>query len=308
VVVIGGGPIGVELAQAMARLGVSVSLLQKAPTILPREEPVLSERLAALLGGEGVEINTGVGVEAVRIDGGDKVVEGRSGGADAGGSEPRTWRAAEVLVAAGRSPNVEGLGLAEVGVKVGPKGVEVDGRMRSSVPSIYAAGDVAGRWLFTHSAGHEAVRAVRDMFFPGKGTMTGLVPWCTFTDPELARVGLTEQECRRLHGDDTEVWSLDLSHCDRARADGTAEGALRVITSRGRILGAHILAPGAGEMIHELVLAVHKEMKLANLASMVHVYPTLSSAVATLAAEAAYAGAKRIAWMAKVRALGRIGG
>jgi len=291
----------------MARLGVPVTVLQGAPTILPREEPVLSERLAALLAGEGVEINTGVRVEAVRRgEGGEKVVEGRSGGPDAG--DLQAWTASEVLVAAGRAPNVEGLGLAEVGVKVGPKGVEVDGRMRSSVASIYAAGDVAGRWLFTHSAGHEAVRAVRDMFFPGRGTMTGLVPWCTFTDPELARVGLTEEECRRLHGADTEVWSLDLSHCDRARADGSDQGALRVITSRGRILGAHILAPSAGEMIHELVLAVHKEMKLANLASMVHVYPTLSTAVATVAAEAAYAGAKRIAWITKVPLLGRIGG
>src|SRR5204863_1631141 len=133
-------------------------------------------------------------------------------GAEAG--EPARWDAEELLVAVGRRPNVEGLGLEEVGVKVGRRGIEVDERMRTSVPSIYAAGDVAGRFLFTHSAGYEAVQAILDEFLLGvRGKAPESVPWCTFTDPELAHAGLTVAEAEERHGeDDVEVWRQDLTH------------------------------------------------------------------------------------------------
>ncbi|MFN2504507.1 MAG: FAD-dependent oxidoreductase [Acidimicrobiales bacterium] len=149
-VVVGGGPIAVELAQAMARLGVGVTLLEMLPTILAREEPELVERLRAVLVQEGLGIHVGVRVERVSVEDGRKVVHGREG------EDARRWEADEVLVATGGSPNVGGLGLAELGVAVGRSGIGVDEAMRTAVPSIYAAGDVAGRYLFTHSAAHDA--------------------------------------------------------------------------------------------------------------------------------------------------------
>jgi len=144
---------------------------------------------------------------------------------------------------------------------------------------------------------------VRDMFFPGRGTVSDLVPWCTFTDPELAHVGMTADEAGQRHGDAVEVHRLALSHSDRARADGHAEGCIMVVTARGTIVGAHILAPAAGELIHELALAVREGLALSGLASLIHVYPTLATSVGQLGAEAAFAGAGR--WASLVRA-GRI--
>jgi pyruvate/2-oxoglutarate dehydrogenase complex dihydrolipoamide dehydrogenase (E3) component len=172
--------------------------------------------------------------------------------------------------------------------------------MRTNVKSIYACGDVAGRFLFTHAAGYEAVRAIRDMFFPGKGKVRDSVPWCTFTDPELAHAGLTIAEARERFGDDVDVWHLDLAHSDRARADSATDGSIIIVTAkRQKIVGAHILAPSAGEMIHELALAITEELKLNQVATLIHVYPTLSTGVGQLAAEAAFEGAKRLRWLVR---------
>ncbi|MDQ1521731.1 MAG: hypothetical protein QOI55_2804 [Actinomycetota bacterium] len=290
---IGGGPIAVEMVQAFTRLGIASTLLQKEPRILPRDEPALVDLLVASLRGEGVDLQLDVTTERVAVEGTKKVVYGTQAG------EPRRWEGDELLVAVGRRPNVEGLGLDAVGVTTGPRGIEVDDRMRTNVASIYAAGDVAGRFLFTHAAAYEGVRAVRDMFFPGKGKVTAGVPWCTFTDPELAHAGLTEHEARERHGDSVEVWRQDLAHNDRARADGAEQGAVIVITAKKKVVGAHILAPAAGEMIHELALAIEKGYKLNDLASFVHVYPTVSTAISQLAAEAAYERAEKLRWLVK---------
>ena len=287
---VGGGPIAVELAQAMCRLGVEVVVLQRAGTLLTREDPALVDILTSQLRAEGVLIHTGVSIERVTVEGGRKVVHASGDGGI------RSWRSEELLVAVGRRPNVEGLDLDRAGVAATGRGIVVDERMRTSAPSVYAAGDVAGGHLFTHSAAHEAVRAVRDMFFPGRGTVSTLVPWCTFTDPELARAGLTAAEARARHGDDVEVHRLDLAHSDRARADGHAEGTVVVVTAGGRVVGAHVLAPAAGEIIHELALAIHLGLRLSDLASLIHVYPTYATSLGQLAAEAAFAGARRFAW------------
>ena len=293
VVVIGGGPIAVEMAQGFARLGIGVTVLQKGPGILPRDEPALVAILARVLREDGVDLRLNVETRRVTLEDGRKVVHGSEAG------EAAQWAAEELLVAVGRRANVDGLGLEELGVEMSPRGVVVDQRMRTNVPSIYAAGDVAGRFLFTHSAGYEAVRAVRDMFFPGKGTVTDFVPWCTFTDPELAHAGLTEAEARARHGEGVEVWRMDLAHSDRARAEGTTEGAIVIVTHDKKVVGAHILAPSAGEMIHELALAVEEGMRLTELAGLVHVYPTLSTSIGQLAAEAAFVGAKRLSWLVR---------
>ncbi|MDQ4098214.1 MAG: FAD-dependent oxidoreductase, partial [Actinomycetota bacterium] len=281
IVMIGGGPIAIEMAQAFTRLGVRTTVLQKGPGILPRDEPSLVSVLTRKLRDEGVDLRLNVDTERVTVSRGRKVVHGSENG------EPSRWEGEELLVAVGRRPNVEGLGLEDVGVKVGKRGIEVDERMRTSVPSIYASGDLAGRYLFTHSAGYEAVRAIRDAFYPGKGKVTDFVPWCTFTDPELAHAGLTIAEAEAKHGDDVDVFRLELRHSDRARADNASEGAIVLVTVKGKLVGAHILAPSAGEMIHELALAINEGMKLSEVAGLIHVYPTLSTSIGQLAGEAA---------------------
>jgi pyruvate/2-oxoglutarate dehydrogenase complex dihydrolipoamide dehydrogenase (E3) component len=291
---IGGGPIAIELAQAFTRLGVPTTVLQRGDRILARDEPMLVERLTARLRAEGVDLRLGVGLERVTVEDGMKVVHGREGG------QPRSWAAHEIFVAAGRHPNVDGLGVEEIGVRVGRRGVETDDRLRTSVESIYAAGDVAGRYLFTHSAGYEAVRAVRNMFFPGSSKGPYAVPWCTFCDPELAHAGLTEAEAVSEHGaDDVAVWVQDLAHSDRARTDGAEDGAIKLVTAKGKLIGAHVLAPSAGEVIHEPALAIHERMRLSDVASMIHVYPTIAIGVQQLAADVAYERAGRYKFLVR---------
>ena len=187
-------------------------------------------------------------------------------------------------------------------MKVGVRGIEVDRALRTSARSVYAAGDVAGRHHFTHSAGYEAARAVRNMFFPGVNKGAYGVPWCTFTDPELARAGLTEAQARAQHGDRVRVWRRDLAHSDRARTESAADGELRIVTAKGRIVGAHVLAPGAGEVIGELALAIDRRLKLADLAGVVHVYPTIAVAIQQIAGDASYEAARRYAWLVRSRA------
>jgi pyruvate/2-oxoglutarate dehydrogenase complex dihydrolipoamide dehydrogenase (E3) component len=291
-VVLGGGPIGVELAQAFARLGIGVTLLQRRPRLLVRDEPELVEALARTLVREGVEVVLEAVAERVTGENGVKVVHGARNGS------PAEWRAQQILVAAGRKPNVEGLGLEQAGIEVGPRGVVVDERMRTTAPAVYAAGDLAGRYLFTHSAGHEAALAVRDMFFPGKAKVAALVPWCTFTDPELAHAGLTVAEAEERYGAGAvAVARMGLEHSDRARSESAEEGAVVLVTAKDRLVGAHVLAPAAGEMIHELALAIRERKKLHHLADLVHVYPTMSTSVVLLGAEAAYERARRFSWL-----------
>ncbi|HUF32480.1 MAG TPA: FAD-dependent oxidoreductase [Acidimicrobiales bacterium] len=293
-VVVGGGPVGVEMAQAMARLGVDTTILQRGDRLLAREEPELADRMTTILRADGVDVRLGVDAARLSLD-----TTGRKAVQWIGQLGVRQVAADEVLLAVGRTPNVEGLGLEELGVGIGAHGVVVDDRMRTTVPSVYAAGDVNGRARFTHAAAHQAVRAIRDMFFPGTGKASALVPWCTFTDPSLAHAGLTSVEARLEHGPDVEVHRVELARSDRARADGSTEGVMIAVTARGQLVGAHLLAPEAGEVIHELALAMHVGVKLTDLASLVHVYPTISTSVGQMAAEAAYARASRYHWLVR---------
>jgi pyruvate/2-oxoglutarate dehydrogenase complex dihydrolipoamide dehydrogenase (E3) component len=250
--------------------------------------------VAGRLRAEGVDIRLGVEATSVTTRDGAKVVHGTENG------EPVSWSGEEIMVAAGRTPNTDGLGLEDAGVVLAKSGIVVDDRLRSSASSIYAAGDVAGRHLFTHSAGYESAMAIRDMFFPGRGKAGELVPWCTFTDPELAHAGLTTAEAIEEHGeDDVEVYETTLDHSDRARADGSDDGAIVLVTAKDKLVGAHIAAAAAGEMIHECVLAIREGMKLRDLAAMVHVYPTLSTSIGMLAAEAQYDRAERLRWLVR---------
>jgi pyruvate/2-oxoglutarate dehydrogenase complex dihydrolipoamide dehydrogenase (E3) component len=294
-ILIGGGPVATEMAQALCRLGIEVAVLQRRSRLLMRDEPDLAGALTQMLRGEGVEVQLGVDVRRVVVENGSKVVYGGRNGAE------HRWAAEEIFVGVGRRANVEGLGLEKLGVDVGPNGVKVDQRLRTDVPSIYAAGDVAGRFHFTHVAAYEAVTAIRNMFFPGSERADELVPWCTFTSPELAHVGLTAEEARERHGaKHLEVRRYELTHSDRARTEGATKGALVFVTLRGRLVGAHVLAPSAGEMIHELAQAIQGRKRLHDLTSLVHVYPTFSTSIASLAAEAAFERARRYRWLARL--------
>jgi pyruvate/2-oxoglutarate dehydrogenase complex dihydrolipoamide dehydrogenase (E3) component len=284
-IVIGGGPIGVEMAQGMNRLGVKTTVLQRASRILERDEPELSEMLLGRLRSEGVTIELNAELASAGKEGAKKVIRGRLGEREV------SWGAEEVLVAAGRKPNIESLHLERVGVKTGPRGIVVDERLRTSAGWVYAAGDCAGRFLFTHSAGAEAVIALRNMFFPGSAKAPGMVPWTTFTDPELAHVGVTAGEAREKLGQDGfRAYEWDLTHSDRARAEGATEGRIIAVTdAKFKLIGAHILAPAAGEMISQFTLALNQGLRLTpDFGNLVQVYPTFSTSVSQLAAEATY--------------------
>jgi pyruvate/2-oxoglutarate dehydrogenase complex dihydrolipoamide dehydrogenase (E3) component len=279
--VLGGGPIGCELSQAMARLGASVTLVDRGTQLLHREDPEVADLLRAALERDGVRVLLGARVE--------EVVPGR------GGTHTARVRRDDVLVeiavdtilaAAGRKPNVEGLGLERAGVVCTPRGVTVDAHLETSGPGIYAAGDVCGPYQFTHFAEYQARIVVRNILLAplrGLGRARAdyrVVPWTTFTEPEIARVGLGGKETERsgvLH----DVHRFAYSDLDRAVLDSEEEGLVKVITARGRgtILGATVVGAGAGELIHELALAMQAGLDLSRLSSLIHVYPTLSQAV-----------------------------
>ncbi len=290
VAVLGGGPQAVELAQAFARLGVPTTLLHREPRVLPREEPELADRLAARLRAEGVVVHAGAQAERVEVQGAERVIHART---PAG---PIAVRAAAVLVAAGREVEVAELGLDAAGVAVGEDGVVVDDRLRTTARGVWAAGDVCGRaGRFTHNAGLQGARVVRNALAPGTQAAPASVPWCTFCDPELAHAGLTEAQARERHGDRAvRVLRHELADNDRARTDDADLGVVLLVTARGRLVGAHVLAPAAGELIHALALAIHRRLALRTLADVVHVYPTVGTGVQLLAGEATLAAVRPV--------------
>jgi pyruvate/2-oxoglutarate dehydrogenase complex dihydrolipoamide dehydrogenase (E3) component len=284
-IIIGGGPIGIEMAQGVNRLGVTTTVLQRAERILERDEPELSEILLRKLREEGVEVHLNAELHSAGKEGDQKILHGRVG------DEAKAWSAEEVLVAAGRTPNIETLGLERVGVKTRARGIRVDDKLRTTAEWVYAAGDCAGRFLFTHSAAAEAVTALRNMFFPGSGAPPQTVPWTTFTDPELAHVGMTADEAKKKLGTAAvRVYEWELGHSDRARAEGSTEGRIIAVTdSKFKVVGAHILAPAAGEMISQFTLAMNQGLRLTpDFGNLVQVYPTFSTSISQLAAEATY--------------------
>lgn len=298
-IVLGGGPAGVELAQAFQRLGITTTLVERGPQLLARDEPALVAALTRVLSGEGVDVLTDAEPIDVRpaTHGGTQGValRVRSGGVT------RELTAAALVVTAGRRPAIDGLGLGELGIETTPAGIVVDERARTTFRSVYAVGDATDGERFTHAAEHAAGRAVRDMFFPGRAPIAELVPWCTFTDPELAHAGLTIAEAEARHGDDVDVWRVDLDHNDRLRTDAAGGGTIVVVTAKDRIVGAHVLAPGAGEIIHELALAIDRRLDIDDLAGLVHVHPTVSTGIGMLAAESLSEKAQRYRWLVRRR-------
>ena len=275
--VLGGGPIGVEMAQAFARLGSRVQLFQRQPRLLPRDEPEASDVLADCLRQEGVTLHLGAAVTGVKKSAEDITLR----------TERGEYTGDALLVAAGRRPNVDTMALEQAGVPYTAGGIPVDDHLRTRVKHIYAAGDVIGGPQFTHYAGFQAFHAARNALFPGssKGVVPS-VPWATFTDPEVAHAGLTEAEARRTYGDDIGARLWPMEHVDRAVTEGDTAGFIKVVHRKdGTVVGATVVAERGGEVIHEWAMAIAHTWKISDLSGTIHVYPTYSIANQQLASE-----------------------
>ena len=274
--VIGAGPIGSELAQAFQRLGCRVTLLNDTAHILNREDADAAEIVQRALVRDGVRLILSAELLGARRDGGDKVLRVRH----AGGEEAVCVD--EVLVGAGRAPNVEGLGLEAAGVEYDvQRGVKVDDHLRTTNSRIFAAGDVCMEWKFTHAADFAARIVIQNALFFGRKRLSALhMPWCTYTDPEIAHVGLYEREAV-ARGIAVETYVRPLAEVDRAVVDGEEDGVVKVMVKKGtdEILGATVVARHAGEMISELTLALVAKVGLATLANIIHPYPTQAEGI-----------------------------
>lgn len=268
--VLGGGAVGVELAQAYARLGSEVTLVERLAQLLPHEDREISDLLAELLRQEGLSIS--LSSDVTRVEQQDKECRLHITTAD----REQQLDVDAVLIAAGRRPNVEELGLDAASVNYSAKGIIVDRRQRTSASHIYACGDVCGPYPFTHMAEYQAGIVISNAIFRfPKKTDYRVVPWVTFSDPELARVGITEQQAKD-QGLDVDVLSFPMNRIDRALADSESTGIMKLVSHKEKILGATILGSHAGELIHEISLAMQKKLKLKDISATIHAYPTLA--------------------------------
>lgn len=280
-IIIGGGPIGMEMAQAHRRLGCMVTVLQ-ASKVLAKDDAELVSVVIAALQAEGVEIRQSVRITKITLVK-KRISVALSTGEIISGSH--------LLVAAGRLPNIEGLNLEAGGVMHDKNGITVDEGLRSiGNRNVYAAGDVAGGLQFTHVACYHAGLIIRNALFrlPVKNR-TDIIPWVTYTDPELAQVGLGEAQARKAHGAEVKVLKWNFAEIDRAQTDGKTNGLIKIIARKGRIIGTSIVGPSAGELIAPYVLAITQGMKISALANVVLAYPTLSE-IGKRAAISNYAG------------------
>ena len=271
---IGAGPIGAELAQAFCRLGSEVTLLEMEDRILVREDPDAAAIVQASMIRDGVNLVVNCGVQRVERTDAGKVIRFTCGG-------ERSVVVDEILVGAGRAPNVEGLNLEAAGVTYDRQGVQVNDHLQTSNPRIYGVGDVCMAWKFTHAAEEAARIAVQNALLPGRRKLSALtMPWCTYTDPEIAHVGMYEHEARQ-RGIDVDTFTHPWRDVDRAITDGEEDGFVKIHVKKGtdQILGATIVARHAGETIGELTLAMVGKVGLKTLARVIHPYPTQADAL-----------------------------
>ncbi len=274
--VIGGGPLGCELAQAFCRLGSQVTVLHAGPHLLEREDEDAAEIVQRAFLREGIRLFCNVNIGRVEKDGDGRAVHFRSPG------QEHKLVVDEILVGAGRTPNVDRLGLQRSGVQYDSlRGVKVDDRLRTSNPRIFAAGDVCSVWKFTHAADAAARIVIQNALFLGRKRFSALtLPWCTYTDPEIAHVGWYARDAA-ARGLAVQTYVRELEKVDRAVADGQEEGFVKILVKKGtdRILGATIVASHAGDLISEISVAMGAGMGLKGLFSVVHPYPTQAEAL-----------------------------
>ena len=274
--IMGAGPIGVEMAQAYQRLGSQVTLV--GDTLLPRDEPEAQTVLLRVLEREGVRFVQG---RAERVTYAAEEFTLYVGG--------DTYVGDFLLVSVGRAPNIEGLDLDNAGVTFSPKGIPVNDRLQTNVRHIYACGDCIGGCQFTHFAGWQAFQAARNALLVGSAKgFSQVVPWCTFTDPEVAHVGLTEEAARVKHDNAVRILHRDALQNDRAVCENERDGFIKIVhLPDGQIIGATIVSARAGEMITEMALALQHRLKISDLSATIHAYPTYSSTIQLLATEEA---------------------
>jgi dihydrolipoamide dehydrogenase len=281
-VVVGGGPIGVELGQAFERLGIHVTIIEGLNRILPREDPEVSATLTEVLQSEGIDIVTNTMFVNARRDGHKKIVTAKQG------EQLLTFEVDEILLTLGRQPNVEGLNLEAAGVAYDHKGIKVDEYLQTSVPNILAIGDVTGGYLFTHMAAYQAGVAVRNALVPvgKKKAEYRVVPWCTFTDPEVARVGLTPDEAEKQYKH-IRIVKFPWAEIDRAQAESETVGFIKLVLAgkKEEIVGAHLIGRHAGELLGEMALAMQHHLTINNILDTIHAYPTMSTGIQQTAFE-----------------------
>lgn len=273
--VIGGGPIGCELAQTFRRFGSEVTLISRGKRLLPRDDADAAEILKRQFEREGIRVIFGGKLLRAGAENGLKQVTFERGN----GEEKLT--AHEILLAVGRQPNIDGLNAEAAGVKTNRSGVIVDDTLRTANPDIYAAGDICSPYQFTHAAEAMARVAIQNALFFGRKRVSSLViPWSTYTDPEVAHVGITDAEATK-RGDEVVIFTKELADTDRAILDGEAEGYIRLYMNRrdGKLLGATIVGTHAGESIGETVLAIQQGLKVGALSGVIHPYPTQAEAI-----------------------------
>jgi pyruvate/2-oxoglutarate dehydrogenase complex dihydrolipoamide dehydrogenase (E3) component len=273
--VIGGGPIGCELAQAFRRFGAEVAIIELS-RFLPREDPDASALLASVFEREGLTVM--LESKPLKVESGSygkRITVQTPGGAE-------VVEVDEILIGAGRKPNVEGMGLEQAGVDYDTRlGVKVDDFLRTSNPAVFAAGDVCMAWKFTHAADAAARIAIQNALFGGKKRLSALtMPWCTYTDPEIAHVGMYEAEAK-AKGIETVSYKVDLADNDRAVADGEADGFVKITVRKGSdaIIGATIVAAHAGDLISEVSVAMAGKLGLKAMNDIIHPYPTQADAI-----------------------------
>lgn len=279
-VVLGGGPIGSEMTQAFARMGCKVTQVEMLPRLLMREDPEISAQVQKCFEAEGVDARVNTKAKSVVVEEGQKYL------ACEHTEQEQRIAFGQILVAVGRAARLKGYGLEKLGVKTG-RTLEVNELLQTNFPNVYACGDVAGPYQFTHTAGHMAWYAAVNALFGGVLWLRGgrfkvdysVVPWCTFTEPEVARVGLNESEAKD-QGVDYEVVTYEMSDLDRAIADGEAHGVVKLLTKPGKdeILGVTIAGEHAGDLIAEYVLAMKQGIGLNKVLGTIHIYPTLAEA------------------------------
>ena len=278
--VLGAGPIGLEMAQAFQQLGTDVEVLELMPKLLPRLDPEMAEVLREALERSGLKLHFEVKVNRVEKNGEEIRLHADTP------DGPKIFACDALLAAIGRKANATGLGLEAAGVKYNSRGVETDDRLRTSNPLIYAVGDVRGKYQFTHVAEYEAGIALRNMLFSEpfgiplpflkKKASYDAVPWAIYTSPEAAHVGMTEAEAREAMSG-VQVLRFPMKDVDRAILDGDTEGFCKVVCdAKGRLVGADIVGPAAGEILHEYALAVRKRLHVREIIDTIHVYPTLA--------------------------------
>lgn len=275
-IVLGGGPIGVELGQSFARFGSKVTIVQQDDRLLPKEEEEASAEILQVLQAEGINVLLNAEAISASLADGHKVITIKQN------DQLRALQATEILVATGRRPNTWGLNLEAAGVRYDEGRIITDDYLRTTAKHIYAAGDVTGHFPFTHMAAYEAALVVRNALFFRPFTQKTdfrVVPWATYTDPEVARVGLTEQQAKETYGASrVRVFRSAFADNDRAHAEEATGGFAKLICvdRKNEIVGATIVGAHAGELIHEIVLAMKQRLSAAQLGGLVHVYPTLT--------------------------------